>query len=118
MTIKPSVECAARAARQLRIAADPDLMDTSLGDPSPGRSALDRLRAKPPQPSKPTLSISASRGDDHAGGNASRVERIVEGAERRRRSPGARPCRGRGTPKSRGPGPAADGDAEPQDGPQ
>jgi hypothetical protein len=83
----PSLEVAARRARHLRDAAA-GLIDLTLGDPPPGRSHLDALRARPPeQPVR--VSISAVRGDDRRG-DADRAERIMEGAARRRSVPSHR----------------------------
>jgi hypothetical protein len=77
------------AARRLR-----DEVDIfSLGDPGPGRSALDALRAVPHENSKPTFSISAKRGDDRTPGHATRADRIRERAKRRRGN-GPMPYRG------------------------
>jgi hypothetical protein len=55
--LKPSIEVAARAARRLREQADS--RDDLLGDPGPGRSALEQHK-KPPEPSK-SRGISAVR---------------------------------------------------------
>jgi hypothetical protein len=63
-TTKPSLEVAARTARRLRDEAA-CIFDTSLGDPGPGRSALEQQRTKLLEPAK-SISISAARG----GGNA------------------------------------------------
>jgi hypothetical protein len=122
--LRPSVECAARRSRQLRIAADPELMDVTLGDPPPGagRSALEQLRSKPPEPAK-VFSISAARrGDISREAVVDRELRLrLEGKPKRpKRLPGAAPCRGNGKPRARPPRqPAADAGSEapPTEGP-
>jgi hypothetical protein len=65
-----------------------------LGDPKPGsgRSALDQLRARTPEPAKP-FSISAHRGDDGSRAGIERAARIREVAKRLRRNPGPNPGR-------------------------
>jgi hypothetical protein len=82
LTSKPSAEIAARRARVLIEAARG--FDFTLGDPAPGRSALEQLRNTPPTPPKPAFKISAARGD---GGRDDRVRTtlLVERAERQRR---------------------------------
>jgi hypothetical protein len=97
-----SPEVAARRARALRAAADESLMNISLGDPPPGRSWLDRQRARPPADPKPPFSISACRTD------ATRVtqafidrETAIKLQGRSKRRPGASPLRGGGRPKAR-----------------
>jgi hypothetical protein len=57
-TTKRSLEVAARTARRLRDEADSH--DPMLGDPAPGRSALERQRNRLAEPTKP-FSISAVR---------------------------------------------------------
>jgi hypothetical protein len=73
------------------------MLDTSLGDPAPGRSALEQMRTTPPAPPKPAFTISATRGD---GGRDDRVRTtlLVERAERRCRGSGLRRGNGKSPP--------------------
>jgi hypothetical protein len=98
----PSPEVLARRGRRLRDAFG--LLDVTLGDPPPGRSALDAIRARPAPAPTPPFTISAANRDKFADRAAGRsVQKIAEKAERvrdlnpgvrKRRSVGPQPCRG------------------------
>jgi hypothetical protein len=91
---RPSPEVAARMARRLRTLADP-VIDISLGDPPPGRSALALLRAKPPEPPKPPFIISAARDASLGDGHVDRAPALRD-REVGKRLRGAAPLRDNG----------------------
>jgi hypothetical protein len=99
MTFRPSVEVLARTSRRFRTAVDASLMNVSLGDTRPGRSALDELRCRPTTEAAPKFTISAKKADTGDRANLERAARLREVASRLRRMPGPHPCRGGGQPK-------------------